>query len=109
MKHFPVLLFVFISLFSANNSLVYCQNSETAAVFKAVVSHYYKNEKPVYKNRGQLLYLYCTQAKPNEELVEAVKTANLPADFTQEIRAKINTTTPEKDWTYEWKQLPNKH
>ena len=108
MKHFPVLLFVFISLFSANISLVYSQNSETAAVFKAVVSHYYKNEKPVYKNRGQLLYLYCTQAKPNEELVEAVKTANLPADFTQEIRAKIKSNTPEKDWTYEWKQLPNK-
>ncbi len=87
---------------------MYGQNLETAAVFKAVVSHYYKNEKPVYKNRGQLLYLYCTQAKPNEELVEAVKSANLPLDFTQEIRAKIKSNTPEKDWTYEWKQLPTK-
>lgn len=108
MKHFPLHIALFVLLSTAKISCVYGQNLETAAVFKAVVSHYYKNEKPVYKNRGQLLYLYCTQAKPNEELVEAVKSANLPLDFTQEIRAKIKSNTPEKDWTYEWKQLPNK-
>jgi hypothetical protein len=107
-KHFPLHIALFVLLSTAKISCVYGQNLETAAVFKAVVSHYYKNEKPVYKNRGQLLYLYCTQAKPNEELVEAVKSANLPLDFTQEIRAKIKSNTPEKDWTYEWKQLPNK-
>ena len=108
MKHFPLYILLFVLLSTAKISSAYGQNLETAAVFKAVVSHYYKNEKPVYKNRGQLLYLYCTQAKPNEELVEAVKSANLPLDFTQVIRAKININTPEKDWTYEWKQLPNK-
>ena len=86
----------------------YGQNAETAAVFKTVLNYYYKNEKPVYKNRGQLLYLYCTQAKPNEELLEALKTANLPQDFRNEIKQKIAMPGATKDWTYELKQLPEK-
>jgi hypothetical protein len=107
LKYFtPFKLLIFL-LGSLSNSS-YAQTSETAAVFKTVVNYYYKNEKPVYKGRGQLLYLYCTQAKPNEELLEAIKTAHLPADFFQEIRQKINQKTPEKDWVFELNQLPIK-
>lgn len=77
-------------------------------MFKTVLNYYYKNEKPVYKGRAQLLYLYCNQAKPNEELLEALKTAKLPADFRQEIKQKITNPGPTKDWSYEFKQLPDK-
>lgn len=73
-----------------------------------MLNYYYKNEKPVYKDRAQLLYLYCTQAKPNEELLEALKTANLPHDFRQEIKQKISLLSPTKDWNDEFKQLPEK-
>lgn len=107
MKYFTPFNFLIFLLGSLSNS-GYAQNSETAAVFKTVVNYYYKNEKPVYKGRGQLLYLYCTQAKPNEELLEAIKTAHLPADFFQEIRQKISQKTPEKDWVFELNQLPVK-
>ncbi len=86
----------------------YAQTAETAAVFKTVLNYYYKNEKPVYKGRGQLLYLYCTQAKPNEELIEAIQKTNLPADFVREIKQKMAQPSPTKDWSYEFKQLPDK-
>lgn len=107
MKHL-LTLFIYLFLLGFPALPVIAQTAETAAVFKTVVNYYYKNEKPVYKGRSQLLYLYCTQAKPNEELLEAIKTAHLPADFFQEIRQKISQKTPEKDWIFELNQLPVK-
>ena len=108
MKQYITPFFLFVALVGMPMVAAYGQNAETAAVFKTVLNYYYKNEKPVYKNRGQLLYLYCTQAKPNEELLEALKTANLPQDFRNEIKQKIAMPGATKDWTYELKQLPEK-
>ena len=70
------------------------QHREDAAVLKTILLRYYKTEKPVYKNRSQLLYLYCERANNNEELVEAMQGTKLPPDFKKEIRAKINDATP---------------
>ncbi|MFT3795537.1 hypothetical protein [Flavobacterium sp.] len=77
--------------------LARAQNTEDAAVIKTVLLRYYKTEKPVYKGRSQLLYLYCNRANNNEELVEAIQSTKLPADFKTEIRQKI-TDTKELDW-----------
>jgi hypothetical protein len=108
LKHFLAPYFLLVALLGTPVLAAYGQNAETAAVFQTVLNYYYKNEKPVYKGRAQLLYLFCTQAKPNEELLEALKTANLPQDFRKEIKQKIAVSGPTKDWTYEFKQLPDK-
>lgn len=73
------------------------QNPEDAAVLKTVLQRYYKTEKPVYKGRSQLLYLYCERANNNEELVEAIQGTTLPKDFKSEIREKIKDTN-QQDW-----------
>lgn len=74
-------------------------------ILKTILENYYKNEKPVYKGRSQLLYLYCNQPKNNEELIEAVKGKKLPKDFLSEIQMKINDNGPEKDWSNELEQI----
>lgn len=77
------------------------QESDPTTLLRIILEKYYKNEKPVVKNRSQLLYLYCTQANNNEELIEATQKTNLPKDFIQEIRSKINTDISERFWTSE--------
>ncbi len=73
------------------------QNPEDAVVLKTVLQRYYKTEKPVYKGRSQLLYLYCERANNNEELVEAIQGTALPKDFKSEIREKIKDNHAQ-DW-----------
>lgn len=75
----------------------FAQDNEDALVLGTILHRYYKTEKPVYKGRSQLLYLYCNRANNNEELVEAIQGTQLPADFKKEIRQKI-TDVAEMDW-----------
>ena len=77
------------------------QENQNPLVLKTILETYYKTEKPVYKGRSQLLYVYCNQSNNNEELIEAVKDKKLPAEFVKEIRAKINTDIAQKDWSKE--------
>ena len=81
------------------------QENQNQLILKTILENYYKNEKPVYKGRSQLLYLYCNQPKNNEELIEAVKGKKLPKDFLSEIQIKINDNGPEKDWSNELEQI----
>lgn len=81
------------------------QENQNQLILKTILENYYKNEKPVYKGRSQLLYLYCNQPKNNEELIEAVKGKKLPKDFLSEIQIKINDNGPEKDWSNELDQI----
>lgn len=90
-----ILLIVFFYQFS------FAQENQNPLVLQTILETYYKNEKPVYKGRSQLLYLYCNQANNNEELIEAIKDQKLPKDFFNEIRAKINTDLAERDWLNE--------
>lgn len=87
-------------LFFLSAWYVTAQDSNTA-ILQTILSQYYKKEKPVYKDRSQLLYLYCNQANNNEEMVEAAKNANLPEDFLKEIRTIIYQDLAPKDWSNE--------
>ena len=89
------LIVVFFCQFS------FAQENQNTLVLQTILETYYKNEKPVYKGRSQLLYLYCNQANNNEELIEAIKDKKLPQEFINEIRSKINTDLADRDWSNE--------
>jgi|SRR6218665_92370 len=76
------------------------QNDDTA-VLRTILQRYYKTEKPVYKGRSQLLYLYCNRANNNEEIFEAIKNRKLSETFLTDIRNKVNTDFAEQNWSTE--------
>lgn len=90
-----LIILLFLSQFS------FGQEEQNAAVLKTILAKYYQTEKPVYKGRSQLLYLYCNQANNNEELFEAVKDRKLPSDFLKEIEVKVKNDVADKDWSKE--------
>ena len=83
------------------------QENQNQLVLKTILETYYKNEKPVYKGRSQLLYLYCNQPSNNEELIEAVKDHKLPKEFLLEIQNKIKNDASEKSWSTELELIFN--
>jgi hypothetical protein len=91
--------FLFFFLFLSQFSLA--QENRNADILKTILEKYYKTEKPVYKGRSQLLYLYCTQSNNNEEIFEVVKNRKLPDDFMKEVRNSVKTDVAEKDWSKE--------
>ncbi len=98
MRLIYTIIFLLLLLFFQG---LYGQESQNSLVLKTVLQNYYKSEKPVYKGRSQLLYLYCQQANNNEEIFEAIKTHKLPDDFLSEIRNNVKTDLTEKDWSKE--------
>ena len=90
-----LLLILLTVLGFISNSIA--QDNDDALILSTVLHRYYKTEKPVYKGRSQLLYLYCNRANNNEELVEAIQGTQIPVDFKKEIRSKITDLT-EMDW-----------
>lgn len=96
MKKLCLLLFLLGSFWASQ-----AQESDPTTLLRIILEKYYKNEKPVVKNRSQLLYLYCIQANNTGELIEATQKTTLPKDFVQEIRNKINTDLAERFWTSE--------
>lgn len=99
--HQTILRFCIVLLLLTGFSAVSFAQSNDALVLKTILQRYYKNEKPVYKGRSQLLYLYCNRANNNEELLEALQNSTLPTDFRQEIRSKIAVDVADKDWAAE--------
>jgi hypothetical protein len=85
----------------------FAQENQNSLVLQTILETYFKNEKPVYKGRSQLLYLYCNQANNNEELIEAIKDKKLPQEFINEIRTKINTDIADRDWSNELNYIYN--
>lgn len=83
----------------------FCQDNENSSLLKTILNTYYKKEKPAYKGRSQLLYLYCNQANNSEEIFEAIQNQKLPDVFLKEIRTKINTDVTERSWDSELKFL----
>ena len=98
MKSFYKVLFALPLLFG---QILFGQESQNQFVLKTILETYYKTEKPVYKGRSQLLYLYCKKANNNEELIEVIKNSKLSSDFLKEIRLKIKSDLAEKDWSSE--------
>jgi len=87
------------SLFILTNATA--QESDNKQVLQTILINYYKKEKPVYKGRSQLLYLYCSQANNTEEMIEAIQKNKLPNDFIAEIKTKMATDKTEKNWSTE--------
>ena len=86
MNRTNLILILIIVFFS---ELCFAQENQNSLVLQTILETYYKNEKPVYKGRSQLLYLYCNQANNNEELIEAIKDKKLPQEFINEIRFRF--------------------
>jgi len=79
--------------------LSWAQDNANSLILKSILEKYYKAEKPVYKGRSQLLYFYCNQANNNEEIFEAIRERQLPADFLKEMRSTVRTDLAERDWS----------
>ena len=99
MQQLLVKITFIISFAIGCSTISLAQNSNDALVLKTVLNRYYKTEKPVYKGRSQLLYLYCNRANNNEEMLEALQNTKLPADFRKEIRSKISSDLSDQNWT----------
>ena len=80
------------------------QNSD-ADILKVIVDHYYKNEKPVYKNRSQLTYFYCEKPNNNEEIFETVRKIKLSPKETQIIRKQVSTDIQPETWQQELERI----
>lgn len=73
------------------------QQSDTA-ILRSILAHYYKNEKPVYKGRSQLLYFFCEKPNNNEEIFETINKLTLSAADLKQIRHSVNTDTNPENW-----------
>lgn len=92
MKVLPLLAFLLVINTSAN------AQKYDSEILEIVLRHYYKNEKPVYKNRSQLTYFYCDKPNNNEELFETVRTLKLNAKETEIIRKQVETNIKPATW-----------
>jgi len=91
-------IFLFLLLFSRQ---FLAAQTDDAQVLETILQRYYKTEKPVYKGRSQLLYLYCNRANNNEEIFEAIKNRKLPNEFLQQMRVQVANDQADKDWSAE--------
>lgn len=85
-------------------TFLFGQNDDSA-ILKTILQRYYKTEKPVYKGRSQLLYLYCNRANNNEEIFEAIKNQKFSEAFLKNIRTKVNTDFAEQNWSAELESI----
>ena len=95
MRFLNTLAFFVLVTFSSS-----AQNSDTD-ILKTIVEHYYKNEKPVYKNRSQLTYFYCDKPNNNEEIFETVRQLKLVPKETKIIRKQVETDVKPETWQQE--------
>ena len=102
MRIFSVIIFTSIIFNISDN---FGQISPKGSILNVILKKYYKNEKPVYKNRRQLLYFYCDKTNNNEEFLEATKKANLPKDFVNEIKANIKNDNSNQNWATELNEI----
>lgn len=97
--HFKPVLFAL--LFATQISTA---QSDAAAILKVVLQTYYKNEKPIYKGRNQLLFLFCEKANNNEEIFETVNRLKLPPDEARAIKRQVADSSPQ-NWEAEIAQI----
>lgn len=88
-----VLIFMFLFLLPSVNA----QETDTG-ILRSILAHYYKNEKPVYKGRSQLLYFYCDKPNNNEEIFETINKMDLPKSEVAKIRHSVNTDVDADNW-----------
>ncbi|RZJ29897.1 MAG: hypothetical protein EOO48_06390 [Flavobacterium sp.] len=75
--------------------------SDDTPILKLILQTYYKSEKPIYKGRNQLLFLFCDKANNNEEIFETVNQLKLPANEVRAIRSLVASDTNPENWSTE--------
>ena len=74
-------------------------------ILKTIVSHFYKQEKPIYKGRNQLLFFFCDKANNNEEIYETVNSLKLPPETVRQIKHQVSTDTAPETWAAELNEV----
>jgi hypothetical protein len=105
MKSIYYSFIIFFAVFQNSFS----QENDNAAVLKIILTKYYANEKPIVKNRLQLLSFYCNKAPNNEEVIEVISKSDILKKNASEIKKQIDITVQE-DWNKEFTILfTNQH
>lgn len=86
-------------------SPAHSQQRQNAQILKAILRQYYKQEKPIYKGRNQLLFFFCDKANNNEEMFETVNGLKLPAETVRQIRQQVNNDTSAETWANELSEV----
>ena len=87
----------------------FSQENENAALLKVLLTKFYANEKPIVKNRLQLLSFYCNKAPNNEETIEVINKSEFLKKHSNVIKKQIDITLQE-DWSKEFDILfTNQH
>ena len=68
----------------------FSQENENAALLKVLLTKFYANEKPIVKNRLQLLSFYCNKAPNNEETIEVINKSEFLKKHSNVIKKQIN-------------------
>jgi hypothetical protein len=82
----------------------FSQENDNAALLKILLTKYYANEKPIVKNRLQLLSFYCDKAPNNEEILEVINSHDLLKKNSAAIKKQINASIQE-NWNKEFELL----
>ena len=82
----------------------FSQENNNTALLKILLSKYYANEKPIVKNRLQLLGFYCNKAQNNEEVLEVINNHELLKKNSAAIKKQIDITIQE-NWNKEFEIL----
>ena len=69
------------------------------------MTNYYANEKPIVKNRLQLLFFYSEKANNTLEISEGCKNHILLKKYISEIKKQIQTENQSENWNTEFQLL----
>jgi hypothetical protein len=85
---------------------LFAQDNDNVSILKMMLTKYYANEKPIVKDRLQLLSFYCEKAPNNEELFEVIDKNTFLKKYENEIKSQINPSAFES-WNTEYNLLFN--
>lgn len=106
MKSFFAVLGMLLSLWTFGQTQV----QDNAALLKLILTKYYANEKPIVKNRLQLLFFYSEKANNTVEISEGCKTHPVLKNFYAEIKKQIQIENQQENWNAEFQLLfTNQH
>jgi len=91
--------------------LIFCsgiasaQTTSDTPILKTILANYYKQEKPIYKGRNQLLFFFCDKSNNNEEIYETVNGLKLPPETVRDIKRQVNTDINPENWNSELNEI----
>ncbi|MFM2229732.1 MAG: hypothetical protein RL607_990 [Bacteroidota bacterium] len=95
---------IFLAFWFLFSGLALGQNTvqDNAEILKIVLTHFYSNEKPIVKDRLQLLFFYVEKATNTIEIVEGCKNHPILKTKLTEIKKQIQTNTNAENWNAEY-------